>query len=136
MQTQTGVSTGNITNKGFDARIGSNTDSFSDVFGQDAAGNYYVKKADFAAPRPDSDRTGLDGRLAALGQCDDHCQGLRARVHRRHQQAAVLPRVLRQRQRSHVYFTPVDAPLPDSWAAQIGDYSAGNPSPLVYQLVS
>ena len=46
IQTQTGVSTGNITNKGFDARIGSNTDSFSDVFGQDASGNYYVKKAD------------------------------------------------------------------------------------------
>ena len=43
VQTQTGVSTGNITNKGFDARIGSNTDSFSDVFGQDASGNYYVK---------------------------------------------------------------------------------------------
>ena len=46
IQTQTGVSTGNITTKGLDARIGSNTDSFSDVFGQDANGNYYVKKAD------------------------------------------------------------------------------------------
>ena len=43
---QTGVSTGNITNKGFDARIGSNTDSFADVFGQGSDGHYYVKKAD------------------------------------------------------------------------------------------
>ena len=52
VDTQTGVQTGNITNKGFDVRIGSNTDSFSDVFGQDASGNYYVKK-------PDSPRLGL-----------------------------------------------------------------------------
>ena len=38
IETQTGVTTGNITNKGFDVRIGNNTDSFSDVFGQDAEG--------------------------------------------------------------------------------------------------
>jgi hypothetical protein len=35
-----------------------------------------------------------------------------------------------------VNFTPVDAPLPDSWTAQLGDYSASNPSPVVYRLVS
>ena len=52
VKTQTGVSDGNITNKGFDARIGSNTDSFSDVFGLDASGNYYVKN-------PNSPRFGI-----------------------------------------------------------------------------
>jgi hypothetical protein len=35
-----------------------------------------------------------------------------------------------------VYLTPVDAPLPDSWTAEIGDYDASNPSPLVYRLVA
>ena len=35
-----------------------------------------------------------------------------------------------------VYFTPVNASLPDSWKAQIGDYDPSNPSPLVYRLVS
>jgi hypothetical protein len=35
-----------------------------------------------------------------------------------------------------VYLTPVDAPLPDSWTAQVGDYNASNPSPLVYRLVA
>ena len=28
-----------------------------------------------------------------------------------------------------IYLTPVNAPLPDSWAALLGDYSASNPSP-------
>jgi hypothetical protein len=35
-----------------------------------------------------------------------------------------------------IYFTPVNAPLPDSWIALLGDYSASNPSPVVYRLVS
>ena len=46
IQTQTGVSTGNITRKGLDVRIGSNGDSFGDGFGQDPQGHYFVKKAD------------------------------------------------------------------------------------------
>ena len=94
VQTQTGVSTGNITTKGFDARIGSNTDSFSDVFGQDANGNYYVKKA-HNYPAYSGGGSGLT-----------------------------------------VYLTPVSAALPDSWTAQFGDFTPGNPSPIVYRLVS
>ena len=35
-----------------------------------------------------------------------------------------------------IFLTPVDARLPDSWSAQLGDYSASNPSPIVYRLVS
>jgi len=35
-----------------------------------------------------------------------------------------------------IYLTPVDAPLPDSWVALLGDYSPSNPSPVVYRLVS
>jgi hypothetical protein len=35
-----------------------------------------------------------------------------------------------------IYLTPVNAPLPDSWGAILGDYSPSNPSPIVYQLVS
>ena len=35
-----------------------------------------------------------------------------------------------------IYLTPVNAPLPDSWQAVLGDYSPSNPSPVVYRLVS
>jgi hypothetical protein len=34
-----------------------------------------------------------------------------------------------------IYLTPVNVPLPDDWAAQIGDYNPSNLSPLVYHLV-
>jgi Flp pilus assembly protein TadG len=136
VQTQTGVSTGNITNKGFDARIGSNTDSFSDVFGKDAKGNYYVKNA--SSPRLGvipiaQDATGSwplsgDATITVTGYVLVYIGDTTNPPN--------YPAYSGNGSALTIYLTPVDAPLPDSWKATFGDYTAGNPSPLVYRLVS
>jgi Flp pilus assembly protein TadG len=136
VQTQTGVSTGNITNKGFDARIGSNTDSFSDVFGKDAKGNYYVKNA--SSPRLGvipiaQDATGSwplsgDATITVTGYVLVYIGDTTNPPN--------YPAYSGNGSALTIYLTPVDAPLPDSWKATFGDYNAGNPSPLVYRLVS
>ena len=136
IQTQTGVSTGNITNKGLEARVGSNTDSFSDVFGQDASGGYYVKKTD-------------SPRLGLMPVADDSSgnwplSGNAAMVMRGYvlvyigdtTRPPAYPLYSGNGSRLALYFTPVDAPLPASWTAVLGDYSPSNPSPVVYRLVS
>jgi Flp pilus assembly protein TadG len=133
--TQTGNLQGPIT-QGFDARIGSNTDSFSDVFGTDASGNYYVKNA--SSPRLGimplaQDTTGnwpLQGAdipvigyvLCYIGNRLDLTPPLYEAY------SGSGPNL-------KIYLTPVNAPLPDDWAAQIGDYNPSNPSPIVYHLV-
>jgi hypothetical protein len=136
IQTQTGVSTGNITNKGFDARIGSNTDSFSDVFGQDANGNYYVKKVD--SPRlgiiPVAQDTTGDWPLS--GNATMTMQGYVMVYIGDTTKPPNYPAYSGNGSRLTIYLTPVNAPLPDSWYALLGDYSPSNPSPVVYRLVS
>jgi Flp pilus assembly protein TadG len=134
--TQTGNLQGPITH-GFDARIGSNTDSFSDVFGKDASGNYYVKNA--SSPRLGimplaQDATGnwpLTGGadipvvgyvLVYIGNTLDLTPPLYEAY------SGSGPNL-------KIYLTPVNVPLPDDWAAQIGDYNPSNPSPIVYHLV-
>jgi Flp pilus assembly protein TadG len=136
VQTQTGVSTGNITNKGFDGRIGSNTDSFSDVFGQDANGNYYVKNA--SSPRLGvipiaQDSTGSwplsgDATISVVGYVLVYIGNTA--------NPPTYPAYSGNGSGLTIYLTPVDAPLPDSWKATFGDYNPGNPSPLLYRLVS
>jgi hypothetical protein len=136
VQTQTGVSTGNITNKGFDARIGSNTDSFSDVFGKDANGNYYVKKAD--SPRLGAMPVAQDstGSWPLSGNASMTVQGYVLVYIGDTTKPPSYPAYSGNGNGLKIYLTPVDVPLPDSWAAQVGDYSASNPSPIVYRLVS
>lgn len=136
VQTQTGVSTGNITTKGFDARIGSNTDSFSDVFGQDTSGNYYVKKLD--SPRlgimPIAEDTGGSWPLA--GNASIVVKGYVLVYIGDTTNPPSYPAYSGNGNGLRVYLTPVDVPLPDSWPAEVGDYSPSNPSPMVYRLVS
>jgi hypothetical protein len=136
IQTQTGISTGNITNKGFDARIGSNTDSFSDVFGQDAQGNYYIKKAD--SPRLGMIPVAQDstGNWPLSGNATMSMQGYVLVYIGDTSKPPNYPAYSGGGSRLTIYFTPVNAPLPDSWAALLGDYSASNPSPVVYRLVA
>jgi hypothetical protein len=136
IQTQTGISTGNITNKGFDARIGSNTDSFSDVFGQDAQGNYYIKKAD--SPRLAIIPVAQDstGNWPLSGNATMLMQGYVLVYVGDTTKPPNYPAYSGGGSRLTIYFTPVNAPLPDSWAALLGDYSASNPSPVVYRLVA
>jgi hypothetical protein len=136
IQTQTGVSSGNITTKGFDPRIGTNTDSFSDVFGTDASGNYYVKKAD--SPRlgvmPVAQDT--NGAWPTSGNAAMTMQGYVLVYIGDTTKPPDYPAYSGGGNGLKVYFTPVDAPLPDSWSAQLGDYTPSNPSPIVYRLVS
>lgn len=135
IQTQTGVVVGNIT-KGFDARIGSNTDSFSDVFGQDASGNYYVKKLD--SPRlavmPVAQDTSGNWPLASNANIT--VQGYVLVYIGDTTNPPSYPAYSGNGNKLKIYLTPVNVPLPDSWTAQIGDYSSSNPSPIVYRLVS
>jgi Putative Flp pilus-assembly TadE/G-like len=134
--TQTGVSTGNITTKGFDVRIGSNTDSFSDVFGQDANGNYYVKKTD--SPRLGVIPIAQDasGSWPLSGGATMKMVGYVFVYIGDTTNPPTYPPYSGNGSRLTIYLTPVDAPLPDSWRAILGDYSASNPSPIVYQLMS
>jgi hypothetical protein len=136
VQTQTGVSNGNITNKGFDVRIGSNTDSFSDVFGKDASGNYYVKK-------PDSPRLGImpiaqdtTGSWPLAADATITIKGYVLVYIGDTTKPPSYPAYSGNGNGLTIYLTPVNAPLPDSWTAQYGDYSSSNPSPLLYRLVS
>jgi len=136
IQTQTGVSVGNITTKGLDVRIGSNTDSFSDVFGQDAGGNYYVKKMD--SPRlgimPIAQDTSENWPLA--GNATITVKGYVLVYIGDTSKPPNYPAYSGNGNGLKIYLTPVDVPLPDSWSATVGDYSASNPSPMVYRLVS
>jgi hypothetical protein len=136
IQTQTGVSTGNITNKGFDARIGSNTDSFSDVFGQDASGDWYVKKAD--SPRlgvlPVADDA--SGNWPLSGNATITVRGYVLVYIGDTTKPPDYPPYSGNGSRLTIFLTPVDAALPDSWSATLGDFSSSNPSPIVYRLVS
>ena len=136
IQTQTGVSDGNITNKGFDERIGTNTDSFSDVFGQDTNGDYYVKKAD-------SPRLGLipiaedkNGKWPLAGNANISVLGYVLVYIGNTTQPPNYPAYSGKGNGLTIYLTPVNAPLPDGWTAELGDYSATNPSPIVYRLIS
>ncbi|MDP9256898.1 MAG: pilus assembly protein TadG-related protein [Actinomycetota bacterium] len=136
VKTQTGGGDGNITNKGFDARIGSNTDSFSDVFGQDVNGNYYVKKVD--SPRLGIMPIAQDttGNWPLTGGATITVQGYVLVYIGDTTNPPLYPAYSGKGATLTIYLTPVNAPLPDSWAALIGDYSASNPSPIVYRLVS
>ncbi len=136
VQTQIGVSTGNITTKGFDARIGINTDSFSDVFGQDANGNYFVKKAD--SPRlaviPIAQDSTRNWPLS--GNSTITVQGYVLVYIGDTTRPPSYPACSGSGNGLTVYLTPVSAALPDSWIVQFGDFTPGNPSPIVYRLVS
>jgi hypothetical protein len=136
IQTQTGVSSGNITTKGFDPRIGTNTDSFSDVFGKDTSGNYYVKKA--GSPRLGVIPVAQDatGNWPLSGNAAMTVQGYILVYIGDTTKPPNYPAYSGGGNGLTVYFTPVNAPLPDAWSAQLGDYSPTNPSPVVYRLVS
>jgi Flp pilus assembly protein TadG len=136
IQTQTGVSTGNITTKGFDPRIGTNTDSFSDVFGQETSGQYYVKKS--SSPRLGVMPVAQDtsGNWPLSGNATMTVQGYVLVYIGDTTKPPTYPAYSGGGNGLTVYLTPVNAPLPDSWTAQLGDYSATNPSPVVYRLVS
>jgi hypothetical protein len=136
IETQTGVTTGNITNKGLDVRIGSNTDSFSDVFGQAADGSYYVKKAD--SPRLGVIPIAADssGNWPLTGGATMTMIGYVLVYIGDTTRPPSYPAYSGSGSKLTIYLTPVNAPLPDSWGAVLGDYDPSNPSPVVYQLVS
>jgi hypothetical protein len=136
VQTQTGVSTGNITNKGFDPRIGTNTQSFSDVFGQDASGNYFVKDA--SSPRLGIIPVAQDptGNWPLSGNATIAIVGYVLVYIGDTSKPPSYPAYSGSGSALTIYLTPVNATLPDSLSAQIGDFSASNPSPVVYRLVS
>ncbi len=136
IQTQTGVSTGNITNKGFDPRIGTNTDSFSDVFGKDSSGNYYVKKT--GSPRLGVIPIAQDttGNWPLSGNAAMTVQGYVLVYIGNTENPPSYPAYSGGGNGLTIYLTPVNAPLPDGWTALLGDYSSTNPSPLVYHLIS
>ena len=136
IQTQTGVADGNITNKGFDERIGSNTDSFSDVFGQDTNGDYYVKNAN--SPRLGAIPIAEDknGKWPLSGNADITVQGYVLVYIGDTKTPPNYPAYSGAGNGLTIYFTPVNAPLPDGWTAELGDYSTTNPSPIVYRLIS
>jgi Flp pilus assembly protein TadG len=136
IDTQTGVSTGNITNKGFDARIGSNTDSFTDVFGQDSHGNYFVKNA--SSPRLGVIPIAQDttGNWPLSGGATITVKGYVLVYIGDTTKPPNYPAYSGNGSRLTIYLTPVNAPLPESWKAVVGDYSASNPSPIIYRLVS
>jgi hypothetical protein len=135
IKTQTGVSDGNITNKGFDARIGSNTESFSDVFGLDASGNYYVKNAN--SPRLGIMPVAQDSTNAwpLAGDATITVKGYVLVYIGNTQDPPLYPAYSGKGKKLTIYLTPVNVQLPDSWQADIGDYDPANPSPLVYRLV-
>jgi hypothetical protein len=134
--TQTGVSTGNITNKGFDVRLAGNTQSFSDVFGTDSAGNYYVKDA--TSPRLGAIPIAQDasGYWPLSGNATITVKGYVLVYIGDTTRPPSYPAYSGGGSALTIYLTPVDAPLPDSWAAQFGDYDPSNPSPLVFRLVA
>ena len=136
VQTQTGVSVGNITNKGFDQRIGNNTDSFSDVFGQDANGNHYVKKIN--SPRLAIVPIAQDGsgNWPLNGNATITVQGYVLVYIGDTTRPPTYPVYSGNGNGLTIYLTPVNAPLPDTFAAQFGDYNPANPSPLIYRLVA
>jgi Flp pilus assembly protein TadG len=136
IKTQTGQLQGPIS-QGFDARIGTNTDSFSDVFGTDASGNYYVKNA--SSPRLGimplaQDATGSwpltsNADIPVVGYVLCYIGNQQDLTPPIYEPYSGSGKTLK------VYLTPVNVPLPDDWAAQIGDYDPSNPSPVVYHLV-
>jgi hypothetical protein len=136
IDTQTGVSTGNITTKGFDVRIGNNTDSFTDVFGQDASGNYYVKNA--TSPRLALVPVAQDvnGTWPLSGGATMTVQGYVLAYIGDTTNPPLYPAYSGSGNALKIYLTPVNAPLPEAWTALLGDYTSSNPSPLVYRLVS
>jgi Flp pilus assembly protein TadG len=135
VKTQTGVSTGNITTKGFDVRIGSNTDSFSDVFGKDANGNYYVKNA--SSPRLGIIPIAQDssGNWPLSQNATITVQGYVLVYIGNTLDPPTYPAYSGKGKTLTIYLTPVNVPLPDDWAALLGDYNPSNPSPIVYHLV-
>lgn len=141
IRTQTGVQVGQV-RSGFNARLDGNLDTFDDVFGRASDGSYYVKNAD--SPRlalmPIADASGswpLQGNasmtvrgyvLAYIGRTtspdsQSSCGG-------------GCPAYSGGGAELQVFLTPVNAPLPDAFQAQLGAYSAGNPSPVVYRMTS
>jgi hypothetical protein len=133
--TQTGINAGNII-QGFNLRIGSNTDSFSDVFGSDTNGNYYVKKAD--SPRLGILHIAQDttGQWPSGGGAAMIMQGYVLVYIGDTTKPPDYPAYSGGGNGLTIYLTPVKAPWPDSWTSTIGDYSASNPSPVIYRLVS
>ena len=108
-------------------RIGSNTDSFSDVFGQDASGNYYVKKTD--SPRLGIIPVAQDttGNWPLTGNATMTMQGYVLVYIGDTTKPPNYPAYSGGGSRLTIYLTPVNAPLPDAWAALLGDYSAVQP---------
>ena len=122
-------STGNITTKGFDARIGSNTDSFSDVFGQDAGGNYYVKKMD--SPRLGIMPIAQDtvGSWPLAGNATITVKGYVLVYIGDTSKPPNYPAYSGNGNGLKIYLTPVDMPLPDSWSATVGRLLREQPKP-------
>jgi Flp pilus assembly protein TadG len=151
INTQTGVVNGKI-QAGFDARLGTNSamnhDAFNDVFGIDSTGKYYVKKP--SSPRlgviPIADDASGNWPLTSGAQISVHGYVLVyiGRTTSPDSKSlcaapAYCPAVIGNGNGNNqlsIDFTPVNAPLPDSWLASIGDYSVTNPSPVVYRMTS
>ncbi|MCZ4495890.1 MAG: Flp pilus assembly protein TadG [Thermoleophilia bacterium] len=133
IETQTGVTSGNL-NHGFDARLGSNRDSFDDVFRFDAESGRYVILL------PDSPRLGLvplaEGTTWPLsGGAEMEVSGYAFAYIGNRSNAPTYPALSGSGSGLRIHLTPVQALLPDTWDTNFMDYEEGSSNIVAYRLV-
>jgi hypothetical protein len=133
--------------KAFETRLNGNMDTFNDVFGKDASGNWYIKKP--TSPRlafmPIAEDTNGDWPLSSGGQMtlDGYVFAYIGRTTSPESVSscgggcpATTGSGSSKGNPLTVYLTPVNAPVPDNIDVTLGDYSAGNVSPVVFSMTS
>jgi Flp pilus assembly protein TadG len=134
IETQTGVTSG-IVSQGFSTRIGSNRDSFEDVFEYDAArGRYIIKKSD-------SPRLGIvplaegGGGWPLSGGEEMTVSGYAFVYIGNRSDAPTYAAVSGNGNGLRIHLTPVDALLPEDWDTDFMEYTAGSRNIVVNRLV-
>lgn len=134
IETQTGVTSG-ILNQGFDTRIGSNTDSFEDVFEFDAAlGRYVIKK-------PNSPRLGIVPLAGGSGSWpltagQEMIVSGYVFVYIGDRTKTSYPALTGSGNGLRIHLTPVDALLPSDWDTVFGNYDPNAHGTIAIRLVS
>jgi Flp pilus assembly protein TadG len=136
--TQTGGTNGPVL-QGLTTRVGSNTDSFNDVFEWNAAmGKYVIKK-------PDSPRLGIVP-IAEGGATWSLTGGASMKVvgygivylgdvTKPNANPYPYPPVTGNGSTQKIAFTPVDAVMPATWDVELSGYDPNNHSPIIYRMV-
>ncbi|MBC7462337.1 MAG: hypothetical protein H7287_13330, partial [Thermoleophilia bacterium] len=135
IETQTGVTSGNLT-QGFDARIGTNTDSFSDVFSFNATtGTYVINK-------PSSPRLGIiplaggGGNWPLTAGQSMVVSGYAFVYIGDRTRSPSYPALTGSGNGLRIHLTPVIAPLPSTWDVNFTTYQPGSNNIIAYRLVS